>query len=276
MVRNGSKAVLPVTVVVMTKNEERNISDCLACLDDFKEVLVVDSCSQDRTKELASKFGVEVLEFNWNGKFPKKRNWVLQNYNFKTEWVLFLDADERITNSFVNELSIKLNLSNFDGYWLNYRNFIGDRPLNHGSGLRKLALFKPEKGSYEKTEEVQWTNYDCEVHEYVQIKGRVSEINAKIDHLWFVDFNSFLAKHDEYAKWEANKYLSNSKEENLHLRQKIKNSLISSYFFAPAFFIYSYFFKMGFLDGAHGFKFASLKYLYYRKIYNLIKTGNLA
>ena len=88
--------MLNITVVIPVRNEEKNLPSCLKALgSDFTEIVVVDSVSSDRTREIASAAGAVVLDFVWDGKFPKKRNWALRNYRFKTPWVLFLDADER-------------------------------------------------------------------------------------------------------------------------------------------------------------------------------------
>ena len=82
-----------LTIVVPVKNEERNLPGCLENVKAFEHVILVDSGSTDRTLEIAAEFGREVVQFKWNGEFPKKRNWILRNYKFQTPWVLFLDAD---------------------------------------------------------------------------------------------------------------------------------------------------------------------------------------
>ena len=86
-----------LTIVIPVKNEEKNLPGCLENIKTFGNVVIVDSGSTDRTLEIAAEFGREVVQFKWDGQFPKKRNWVLRNYEFKTSWVMFLDADERIT-----------------------------------------------------------------------------------------------------------------------------------------------------------------------------------
>ena len=84
---------IPVTVIVSVKNEELNLPTCLEKLKDFSEVIVVDSMSTDKTPEIVKEFRFQLVNFKWNGKFPKKRNWTLENVNIKNDWVLFLDAD---------------------------------------------------------------------------------------------------------------------------------------------------------------------------------------
>src|SRR3954447_10137763 len=100
---------IPLTIVIPVWNEEANLGACLSHLCEFQEVLVVDSGSTDRTVELASAYGAKVMQFRWEGGFPKKRNWVLQTHEFHTDWVLFLDADEEVTNEFRSELKEQLD-----------------------------------------------------------------------------------------------------------------------------------------------------------------------
>jgi glycosyltransferase involved in cell wall biosynthesis len=80
----------------MTKNEELNIAKCLRSLNDFAEVFVVDSDSTDNTRTIAESMGARVVHFSWNGKYPKKKQWCLDNLSFSHDWVLFVDADEEI------------------------------------------------------------------------------------------------------------------------------------------------------------------------------------
>jgi len=87
---------IPITVVVPAKNEEANLGRCLERLSRFTEVIVVDSSSTDKTPQIVENFGKRYINFEWNGQYPKKRNWLLLNHELANEWVLFLDADEFI------------------------------------------------------------------------------------------------------------------------------------------------------------------------------------
>src|ERR1700759_1258542 len=85
---------VPVTVVIPAKNEAGNLPRCLDPLRWADEVVVIDSLSQAATKAIATAYGARVIDFAWNGQWPKKRNWALRNAELKHEWVLFGDADE--------------------------------------------------------------------------------------------------------------------------------------------------------------------------------------
>src|SRR5690606_31391394 len=113
--------LLDLTIAIPAKNEALNLPGCLKAIgpDFAQRVVVIDSGSTDQTKQIAKNFGAEVLDFNWNGKFPKKRNWFLINHALTTKWVLFLDADEYLTDEFKAELRDKL-AGDHVGFWLNY------------------------------------------------------------------------------------------------------------------------------------------------------------
>ena len=117
---------IPVTVIIPTRNEEANLATCLQRLGFFDEVLVVDSCSTDATCQIAADHGSAVIQFEWNGRYPKKRNWVLLNHRLRNDWVLFLDADELVTTDFCREVSVAIQESRYVAFWLRYTNhFLG-------------------------------------------------------------------------------------------------------------------------------------------------------
>jgi glycosyltransferase involved in cell wall biosynthesis len=121
--------LIPVTAVIPVKNEAQSLPSWLAALDGFADIVVVDSGSTDETVAIAQEAGAKVIQFRWSGGFPKKRNWVLQTFPFRTRWVLFIDADEFVTPAFKAELRTVLNKSDVAGFWLNYRNhFLGRVP----------------------------------------------------------------------------------------------------------------------------------------------------
>ena len=108
--------MIPVSVVVMTRNEAQNIGPCLEALSRFDQVFVVDSGSGDGTAEIAAGLGATVVPFQWNGAYPKKKQWCLENLPFRHVWVLYCDADERITPQLGDEIA--LLMSSEPGQWL--------------------------------------------------------------------------------------------------------------------------------------------------------------
>ena len=235
---------LDVTIAIPVKNEARNLPKCLEAIgkDFVKEIIVIDSASTDDTPSISKAFGATYINFDWDGKFPKKRNWLLRNYQFKSSWILFLDADEYLTEEFKKELTLKISQAsaNISGYWLKYNIYFMGKKMKGGYALEKLALFKIGSGEYEKIEESNWSNLDMEIHEHPIINGDVATFSSKIDHQDYRGINHYLIKHNEYAAWEAQRFVQNIKNSNntvLTYKQKIKYRLMESVFLGVTFFL---------------------------------------
>lgn len=271
------KAALDLTIAIPVRNEERNLPGCLQAIgsDLAREIIVLDSGSTDNTCSIAAKFGAEVINFEWDGKFPKKRNWYLRNHTPVTKWVLFLDADEYMTGEFKEELRRCLEQDDKVGYWLSYTVYFLGKKLKGGYPLRKLALFKVAAGEYERIDEDQWSKLDMEIHEHPILNGEVGIIRSKIDHQDFRGVSHYVSKHNEYASWEAGRFLKLAADPTVTnkwtLKQKIKYKLMLTPFIGPAFFLGSYFLLGGIRDGTRGLAFAILKASYFTQIYCKIK-----
>jgi glycosyltransferase involved in cell wall biosynthesis len=268
---------LDLTIAIPVKNEEVNLTKCLTAIGKnlARHIVVIDSGSTDRTKEIAGSFGVEIIDFNWNGKFPKKRNWYLRNHPLRTKWILFLDADEYLTPEFKSELHKALMKGDKAGYWLSYSVYFLGKKLRGGYPLRKLALFKVASGEYEHIDEERWSQLDMEVHEHPIIQGDIGIIKSKIDHQDYRGISNFIIKHNEYASWEAARFLKAMASPNASLKwtfkQKLKYQLMNSVFLTPVFFIGSFIMYGGFRDGVRGFAHEVLRMSYYMQIYCRIK-----
>lgn len=273
--------MLDLTIAIPIKNEEKNLGGCLDAIgtDFAKKIVVIDSGSTDNSKLIAAKNEVEVVDFKWDGKFPKKRNWFLRNHTPSTKWILFLDADEYLTADFKsdlrNALSANTDKDEIVGYWLNYSIYFLGRKLKGGYPLTKLALFKVGAGEYEKIEENQWSNMDMEIHEHPILNGKTAVIKSKIDHRDFRGLDSYIDKHNQYAAWEAARFSQILKDADLRKqftwKQRMKYKLINSVWIGPVFFLGSYIFMGGFRDGSRGFAFAILKMSYFTQIYCRLK-----
>lgn len=268
-------ATLPVSVVIPVRNEARNLAACLARLGAFAEVVVVDSASTDETVAIAEAAGARVVPFAWNGRYPKKRNHVLLNETLAAPWVLFLDADELVTRTFVEELARVLPGTAHAGFWLGYTNHFAGRPLRHGLAQRKLALFRVGAGLFERIEEERWSPLDMEVHEHPVVDGSVGEITARLEHRDLCGLEPFLARHLDYARWEARRYRAlhlagASAARTLTPRQRFKYRHLAAWWFPWFYFALTYGAKRGFLDGAAGFAYALHKAWYFHTVGGLI------
>jgi glycosyltransferase involved in cell wall biosynthesis len=268
--------MIPVTVVVPAKNEERNLGRCLGALSRFAEVIVVDSGSTDRTQEIARQAGARLIEFRWDGGYPKKRNWVLINQTLANDWVLFLDADETVDDRFCDEVAAAVASGRHHGYWLNYTSYFLGRRMRYGVPQRKLALLRVGAGLYERIEEDAWSSLDMEVHEHPVVDGSVGEIRAQIEHNDFRGIDKFLDRHRHYARWEAKRYLllarrSGSDSPDLTPRQRFKYRHLARWWYPWFYFLYAYVVRLGFLDGAAGFQYAFYKAWYFLTVRLMIR-----
>ncbi len=268
---------LDLTIAIPVRNEAKNLPLCLAAIGKnwAQQIVVIDSNSTDPTCQIAEEWGAEVVNFEWNGQFPKKRNWFLRNYTPTTKWVLFLDADEYLTPDFKKEVEVALGNDEYVGYWLRYTIYFMGKQLKGGYPLHKLALFRVGSGEYERIDEAQWSQLDMEVHEHPVLEGKVGVIKSKIDHQDLRGVTHYVNKHNDYASWEAARFLKTNKEVkasgNWTWKQKIKYGLMRTPLIGPAFFVGSYFFMGGFRDGTRGLAFGILKMAYFTQVYCKIK-----
>jgi len=263
---------LPVTVVIPTLNEERMLGQCLSRLSRFAHVVVVDSGSTDRTVAIAKEHAAEVLTFTWNGRFPKKRNWTLAHHGFRTPWVLFLDADEMVSDAFCDELGRILPTTTHDGFWISYTNWFLGRQLRHGEANRKLAIFRVDAGEYERIDDTRWSSLDMEVHEHPVLAGTTGCLSSVLEHKDDRGYAHWLAKHNEYSSWEArrlNSLLSADAGQGpatLTWRQRVKYRAVGWFWFPAVYFLSTYLWRGGFLDGYPGFVHAVSKAIYFWQI----------
>lgn len=263
-----------LTVVIPVKNEERNLPLCLDAVKDLKNVVIVDSGSTDNTRKIAGEYGREVVNFVWNGEFPKKRNWMIRNYKFKTPWILFLDADERLSDAQKHELEETLPETKHDALVMYMDNWFMGRVLRHGDSPRKTNILRLGSGEYERIEEHNWSKMDMEVNEHLIVKGTIGTLKNHLEHYDKRSLPSYFHKHNEYSSWEANRFLAMKPEDYKRQtrRQKIKYGLIyKNRFFPLLYFFVSYFLKGGFLDGKPGFYFTVNRLFYFYQIQEKIR-----
>lgn len=224
-----------ISAVVLAKNEEKNIVDCLERLSFCDEILVIDDNSHDRTVEIARKNGARVIVHSLNDDFSKQRNYGLKMATY--DWVLFIDADERVNNNLANEIRRKIAEGKYNAFFVKRIDTIWGKRLKYGEIGSKwlLRLGRKDAG--------KWAGM---VHEGWIIHGRVGELNNELDHYPHQSIEEFLKEINYYTTIRANELFKEG--EKVHWYNII--------FYPKAKFLINFFFKRGFLDGIQGLVFA--------------------
>lgn len=270
-----------ITAIILTKNEEKNLGDCLRSIAGFaRRAVVVDSGSTDATVELARSLGAEVLEHPFEN-YARQFNWGVENAQVQTKWILRLDADERFPEGLCRELE-KLLAEHADddvnGVLMEADFYFLGRLIRYGGPKkRKVMIYRAGFGRIE----------DRRMDEHTVVDGgRVLEVKQRFEHRDFKDIDSFVQKMNWYATREMQDYFEAMEgradevldEKNAALRRK----KFGFYYRLPMFlrcillFIYNYIFRLGFLDGREGFIYHWLYQRWYRtlvdaKIYEQMK-----
>lgn len=276
--------MIDATAIIMTKNEEKNIGDCLKSMKGFaKRCVVIDCGSKDKTVELAKENGADVYfhEFEY---YAKQFNWGIENCDIDTEWIIRLDADERFPAELNAEIE-KLIADNKDkpmnGITIEADLFFLGRCMKHGiRNKRKMMMFKKSCGCIEDRRR--------DAHSIIS-EGYSASTKHRFIHYDFKDIDSYIKKYNWYATREMQDYIDfvhgagtdiNTDEAILAQRKK----KFGLYYKAPKFFrcwlwfIYNYIFRLGFLDGKAGLVFCFLECYWYRfvvdsKIYEYEQVG---
>lgn len=280
----SEKAKIPVSVLVPIKNEASNLSRCLAAVAWADEIFVVDSHSTDGSIEIAQAHGAKVVQFDFIGTWPKKKNWALENLAFRNEWIFILDADEVLPPEAEEEFARTIaNPGEIAGYWINRRFMFMGRWLRHSYYPNwNLRLFRHSLGRYEKLTDSNTNSGDNEVHEHVIVQGPTGRLQCEMDHYAFPSVEVFVEKHNRYSNWEArvsaDRRLPGSASQirsgTVERRRKLK--LFSQRLPCRPLlrFLYIYIWQRGFLDGREGYYFARLHAMY--ELLSVAKTYELA
>jgi len=261
-----------ISVIVPVKNEAENLRRCLPALDWADEVYVVDSQSTDETALVAADHGATLVQFHFNGRYPKKKNWALDSLRFRNEWVLIVDADEVVVPELAEEIRLRTETDEADGFYLNMKYFFLGRRIKHCgySEAWNLRLFKHKLGRYERMPVTPGApTGDNEAHEHVELNGRVARLVHELDHFAYPTIQVWVEKHNRYAIWEAEQYerfLHEPVPTSIGAGKRFKRMLKKVYLRLPfrplVRFLYAYVIRLGFLDGRPGFIFCSLLAFY--------------
>ena len=228
---------LPLSVAIITKDEEESLPACLQSVSFADDVVVVDSGSTDKTVEIAKRLGARVFIEEWKGYGPQKNMAVARCLH---EWVLILDADERLSSGAKEtiEKAISGNNAGADAYSLQRKNFLNGRWIKRlGWWPDELVrLVRKDKGSFASLVHEKWT-----------AQGGVSRLNAAIEHHPFTGYEEMLKKLNEYSGLAATELFRSGK----------RASSLTPFTHGAVSFAKMYFLKLGFLEGFDGFIIAA-------------------
>lgn len=252
-----------VEVLIPTLNEASHIAQCVINARELGPVFVLDSMSTDGTQELARQAGATVVEHAFVN-YSDQKNWGLNNLPFQGEWIMILDADERITPPLRREIFRKLSANpKFDGYYVNRLLIFMGRAIRHG-GLYpswNLRLFRRGKARYEHRM----------VHEHMICDGPVDYLKQEMIHIRRESISQYIEKHIIYAEMESDEWVRRMQgigsgaepaalfKHALKYRQWIRREIWPRLPARPLWrFVYMYFVRFGFLDGRAGWHLAWL------------------
>lgn len=225
-----------LSVTIVAQDEEADIGDCLASVAWADEVIVVDGGSRDRTVEIAERGGARVVRQAWMG-YAAQKNFALDRATH--DWVFSLDADERVTPELREEIAAVLDRGpECDGYEMPRRSYFLGRLMRHGGWYPdyNLRLFRRGKGRFRERE----------VHERVDVEGRVGRMHAPIDHHTYRSLSEYVQRMDRYSTLAANELR----------RAGVSAGPMDLVLRPAATFVRMYIVQRGFLDGVRGLMLA--------------------
>jgi glycosyltransferase involved in cell wall biosynthesis len=259
---------LPVTVLLAAKNEAVNLPRCLAALGPAQRVVVLDSHSTDGTAEIAREHGAEVVQFDYLGGYPKKRQWALDHLRIDTPWIFFLDADEVVPEALWAEIANVVARSDAcDAYLIRKGfHFLGRRMRYGGFSHAAVLLLRTGKGRFEHLFDDTADSLDMEIHERVVVDGRVGCLKTPLIHEDFKGLEAYITRHNKYSTWEARvryRYLTTGRYGETTItprlfgnaqerRRFLKALVLRLPFEQHLWFVYHYIVRLGFLEGRPG------------------------
>jgi glycosyltransferase involved in cell wall biosynthesis len=220
-----------LSVVIITLNEETKIRDCLESVKWADEIIVVDGYSQDKTMEVAREYTPKIHQREFTG-FGEQKNFALSKAS--GDWILSIDADERVTPELQEEIGRTLDNPKACGYYMPRKSYFANKWIKHCGWWPDyvLRLFRSDRGRFS----------DRLVHEAVKVDGQTRKLDNPLEHHPFSSVSDFIKKVDEYTAPGAQVMIAEGK--NCSCWSAVSHSTLA--------FVKTYFLKMGILDGWMG------------------------
>lgn len=270
---SGLHPKISIGIVILTLNEELNIASCINSVSWANEIVILDSGSNDETTSIAKSKGARVYTNIQEKPFniSLQRNFALENCGLTSDWILFLDADETISDELKEEICKKINSTEFNAFSLTPKYYFW------GKWLKKTQGYPNWHDRLLKRGEV---HFEGGVWEHFSLNAKIGFINKPYNHYAnSKGFNDWIERHLRYANWDAQKNfesLTSKDATNIGTNRKIKLRKIALkfWFLRPwGRFINMYLFRLGFLEGWKSFLFCNLYFIY--ELIILVKTIEL-
>lgn len=249
--------MIPASVVIVTKNEERNIGNALESVKDFEDIVVVDSFSEDRTVQICKEYTDRIFQHKWQGYAKQKQ--IAIDYA-KKDWVFLLDADERMSPELKKEISNLFTDKTkivYQGYYIPRKNYFLGKWIKHSGWWPDytIRLFRKDSSQVQQRE----------VHEKIIVKGQIGYLKNPLEHYTYETISEFISKMQNYSTLSAKEII----KEKIPLTMLFLKMTINPIFT----FIKMFLLKQGFRDGFHGF-ILSVLYSFYTFL-KYLKTWEL-
>jgi len=227
-----------ISAVVLTHNSEKTLKRTLTSVKFCDEILIVDDGSNDNTLGIAKKYTDHIIHRTLSDNFAKQRNFAMAEA--KNEWVLFVDADEEVSHELSDEIKKNINKNDFVSYYIKRRDHFWGRELHHGEVEEAykdgfIRLMKKNTG--------KWVG---EVHEEFVTDKPTGQLSFYLDHFPHPTLSEFIAEINRYSTLRSKELL----------KESYNPSIIEIMFVPIGKFMYTYFLKLGFLDGPPGFVYS--------------------
>lgn len=248
---------LPLSVIILARNEEDNIGPCIESCLFADEILVINDSSTDRTVEIARSLGAKVIDRSMDGNWGEQQTFGIQSASH--DWIFFIDADERVTPKLQSSIEERVRKNNPACFWIQRENHFAHGKATHGI-MRPdwVARLMPKKDSY----------VEGLVHPKIVTPYKDARIAGRLIHFPYKSWDHYWGKFNKYTRLSAEKYRENGKQ----------CSFFRDIILRPIWaFLKVYVFNLGFLDGKLGWIFSVNHYFYtmtkYVRLYALQKTN---
>ena len=270
------------SIIIVTKDITKDIlptlEQTLALLSPFNDIWIIHSGEDNGIKHLSKKHNANFMPYTWNGEYPKKRQYCLENVPTQSDWIFFLDADETMSPTLQQEIEKTLTnpSDNTAGYFVKSSYVWNGHSLKYGLKNNKIVLINKKRMKYPVINDLKTKIGEIEGHYQPIPSGltyKIEKLISKTQHFAYVDQKHWGKRHEIYAQWEAFMIKQNTyPRDPSFLRETCKRTFRKMPFRAHIAFLHSYIYKLGILDGKAGLQFAKTRHHYYTMVAKKLRT----